>query len=231
MSIATIPARDDADASRQAARLLAREIATDLAAHGTCALGIVGGRSGPGLLAALAPLVRGLKGELHVLWLDERVTGEKNCAAELPLLQEMRSITLHVFPHPLKTTTREDIQKEAGRALETLKRARGEARFDLIVVSAGEDGHVASLFPRHVALKTAGFGYVVVPDAPKDPPVRVTVTPGLLMSARWGLLLFEGGAKRVAYTRFLDTSVPTKECPAKLLLGLPELAVVTALGR
>jgi 6-phosphogluconolactonase len=159
------------------------------------------------------------------------VQGEKNYTSTNPIIQKLRSTALHVFAHPLKTTTREDIQKEADRAIETLKRVRGEARFDLVAVSAGEDGHVASLFPRHIALKSAGKGYVIVPDAPKEPPVRITVTPALLVSARWGILLFEGGEKRVAYTRFLDTNVPTKECPAKLLLQLPELVVVAALGR
>ena len=231
MTIETVRATGVDEASRVAARLLAREIAVDLAARGTCVLGIVGGRSEPGLLSALVPLVRDLKGELHVLWLDERVQGEKNCATELPLLLAMRSTTLHVFAHPLKTTTRADIIKEADRALATLERVRGSRRFDIVVASAGEDGHVASLFPRHIALKAPGLGYVIVDDAPKAPPVRISATPALIASARWGLLLFEGGEKRVAYTHFLDTSVPTKECPAKILLELPALVVVTALGR
>ncbi len=231
MSISTVKAASPEDAASQAARLLACEIATDLSARGVCALGIVGGRSTAPLLSALSPLVRDLKGELHVLWLDERVPSEKNYTAPLPILLSMRSTTLHVFAHPLKTTTRADIRKEADRALATLERARGERRLDLVVGSAGEDGHVASLFPRHIALKTPGLGYVIVEDVPKPPPVRISATPALITSARWGILLFVGGEKRVAYTHFLDTSVPTKECPAKLLLGLPKLVVVTALGR
>ncbi len=231
MSISTVKSTGADDLASRAAQTLVEQIGKEMRARGVCALGIVGGRSVPAVLTALKPLLGDLKGELHVLWLDERVQGEKNYTDALPLLLKLRTTALHVFAHPLKTGTREDITKEAARVMETLKRVRGELKLDLVLASAGEDGHVASLFPRNAGLKAVGVGYAIVTDAPKDPPVRITVTPSLLLTARFGVLLFSGGEKRMAYTHFLDTSIPTKECPAKLLLGLPELVVVTALGR
>ena len=57
-----------------------------------------------------------------------------------------------------------------------------------VYLTLGEDGHVASLFPGSVALEEERRLVVAVPDSPKPPPVRLTMTL-LLMACSPGPLL------------------------------------------
>lgn len=57
-------------------------------------------------------------------------------------------------------------------------------RFDLILLGMGPDGHTASLFPGHAALTSPGDRLVVaVREAPKPPPIRITMTYELINQA------------------------------------------------
>ena len=56
---------------------------------------------------------------------------------------------------------------------------------DLLILGAGEDGHVCSLFPGHRALTTEDERVTVIEDSPKPPPRRMTLTlPYILASQR-----------------------------------------------
>lgn len=56
---------------------------------------------------------------------------------------------------------------------------------DLLILGAGDDGHVCSLFPGHRALATEDERVTVMEDSPKPPPRRMTLTlPYILASQR-----------------------------------------------
>lgn len=55
---------------------------------------------------------------------------------------------------------------------------------DLLILGAGDDGHVCSLFPGHRALTTEDDRVTVVEDAPKPPPRRMTLTLAYLLASR-----------------------------------------------
>lgn len=102
-------------------------------------------------------------------------------------------------------------------------------RFDVILLSAGEDGHVGGLFPDHHSFGDTHHGFLVLDDSPKPPPDRMTSSLSLLMTAEAAVLVFSGPAKGGAFRNFSDASVPASRCPAKLVVGLKNAAVYTDL--
>ena len=89
-----------------------------------------------------------------------------------------------------------------------------------MLLSAGEDGHVGALFPRHHSVEDRHHGFIVMDDSPKPPPGRMTSSLSLMQTASAAVLIFAGEAKREAYARFNDTSCPVADCPAKLVLAI-----------
>ena len=79
---------------------------------------------------------------------------------------------------------------------------------DVVVLGVGEDGHTASLFPGHPALKAPGLT-VGIHDSPKPPPGRVTLTLAALQAARIVLILATGAGKADAVARAKRGEVPS----------------------
>jgi len=102
-------------------------------------------------------------------------------------------------------------------------------QFDVVVLSAGEDGHVASLFPDHPSIRFDRAGYLLVRDAPKPPPLRISASRRTLAQAAAGVLLFLGESKRDALARFEDPGIDLERCPAKIVGSLAQSHVLTDL--
>ena len=90
-----------------------------------------------------------------------------------------------------------------------------EGRLDVAYLGLGEDGHTASLFPNAPELRIESPGCAAVHDAPKPPPLRVTMTLGTLRNARHVIVAATGDAKSQAVARILGARDPA--VPASLL--------------
>jgi len=90
------------------------------------------------------------------------------------------------------------------------------ARFDLLVLGIGEDGHTASLFTGSSALYERVRKAVYLADSPKPPPCRITITPPVIENARNLLMLATGKSKAVTVASALASPFPIDVLPARL---------------
>ncbi|HVR70098.1 MAG TPA: 6-phosphogluconolactonase [Vicinamibacteria bacterium] len=68
-------------------------------------------------------------------------------------------------------------------------------RLDFLLLGAGEDGHVGSLFPGHALMREERRWVAAIEDAPKPPPRRLTLTLPALMAAERVVVAALGEAK------------------------------------
>jgi 6-phosphogluconolactonase len=82
-------------------------------------------------------------------------------------------------------------------------RTEGSGGFEVLMLGLGPDGHVASLFPGHPALDVDDQVAVAVPDSPKPPPERISLTFGALGRSRAILFVVSDAEKAEAVARAL----------------------------
>ncbi|WP_320042693.1 6-phosphogluconolactonase [uncultured Desulfobacter sp.] len=88
-------------------------------------------------------------------------------------------------------------------------------RFDLILLGIGPDGHTASLFPDHPALHETQRWVLPVTDAPKPPPIRITITLPVINNARSVLFVAAGDKKAKILSRVLNPNGKRRSLPSQ----------------
>ena len=100
-------------------------------------------------------------------------------------------------------------------------------KYDLLLLSSGEDGHVAGLYPDHDSIKNDSSYFIKIEDSPKPPPLRMSSSRTLLSRSNTAVLLFYGTAKKDALDMFNDDSLTVEQCPAKLVTRVRNHYVIT----
>jgi len=203
-----------------------------LAARGRATLAVPGGRS-------VAAIFRQMQLEpldwnrVHLFVADERLVPVDHADSNFRLLREQLVDPLvqagRLPPGNAHPFTFEPAEAERGARRYERELAEHGARFDVLLLSAGEDGHVGALFPGHHSIAAAHHGFIVMGDSPKPPPGRMSASRSLMQGAGAAVLLFVGEGKREAYARFNDAQCAVADCPARLVLATGDATIFTDL--
>jgi len=86
--------------------------------------------------------------------------------------------------------------------------------FDVVMLGIGPDGHTASLFPGLSQVREATGDAVWVPDSPKPPPLRLTMTLSRLCRTSEVWFVVSGEGKAEALSAALAPGADVNEVPA-----------------
>lgn len=89
---------------------------------------------------------------------------------------------------------------------------------DVLLLSMGEDGHIASLFPHSAALRETQRRVLPV-IVPKPPFQRLTITPPVIKSARHVFVIALGEQKYAMYKEALRDPMNIETIPARIVLN------------
>lgn len=164
---------------------------------------------------------------VHVLWGDERCVPPGNPVSNYRMACE--ALLDHV-PVPRGNVHRirgEDEPVAAAAAYERdlrelfrtpvgQPRTTTGARFDLILLGMGENGHTASLFPGLAAVRE-GCRWVMAEQIVEVPMSRVTLTPVVINAAAEIVFLVSGREKAATLQRVLEGPYAPDTLPAQVI--------------
>jgi 6-phosphogluconolactonase len=185
-----------------------------IASTGRFAFAIAGGSVAQTFLPALATDAIDWS-RVEVFWCDERAVPpnhrESNYGAAVALLfarHPASAATLRRMPADAA-----DLD-DAARVYEgQMRQSLGDqARLDLVLIGAGPDGHICSLFPGHPQLEERDRWVVAIHDSPKPPLRRLTLTLPVLEAARSLVLGIFGRDKAEIAREILEN--PDSRLPA-----------------
>ncbi len=197
----------------------------------TITFAIPGGRSVAGIFKNLLKKKINWQ-KIHIFMTDERLVpldhpdsnfhqANITFLSELTTRGKISADNIHPFPQSLDIN---DSLRNYNKKLSEL-----EGKFDLVLLSAGEDGHIASLFPDHPSINNNDENYIFVSNSPKPPADRISISRNLMLRSDAAILLFLGEGKREAFKCFISKTVSSESCPCKYLENLKKLYVISDL--
>ena len=210
--------------AEQAASILARAVRHCLASKSQAVLAVPGGRSVAAVFAGLRRQDVPWR-QLHIFLLDERLVPTDHEESNYRLVHEHLGTVIP--PEMLHPFRHHPASPHQGVADYTRELHGHGGRFDIVLASSGEDGHIASLFPRHSSIGNPADCFILVKDAPKPPSQRMSASRRLISQADTGVVLFIGDAKAGALRTALDPRIPIADCPAKIIMELQRYSLLT----
>ena len=192
-------------------------------------LGFVGGNTVIPLLKRLKQAKIAWK-HVHIFMLDERIvpiTSKQSNFKQIndillkPLIKQNKLPVENIHPFiPQKNKANYGINSYSNK----LKKLGG--KIDLAILSAGEDGHIASLFPNKLS-QARGNYFSIIKNSPKPPKQRMTITKNLLKQTNTAILLTIGKNKTKAKQDLANNTLTPNQSPQKLVLSIKESYILT----
>ena len=210
---------------RRALKLIEEKIQELLKNQNHVTIAIPGGRSISGLFNLFKESRIPWK-RTHIFMLDERKVpifdpqsnfklARDSFLKELMDKKRIKKENIHAY----------NFQTSANSYFKELKKYGG--KFDIVVLGAGEDGHIASLFPKSKAIKSSKPGYLEVKNAPENPTERISASYNLIRKSDLGILLFLSEKKKNSYEKFINSNLKIKDCPSKIIHKIKESYILT----
>jgi 6-phosphogluconolactonase len=159
----------------------------------------------------------------HVFWADERWVPRSSLESNYGVAVRQLFNRVGIPEEQIHAADDSLSPSETAKAYESdltavFRPAAGEVpRFDLILLGVGEDGHTASLFPNHPVLNEVRRWVVPVWDAPKPPPIRITMTLPVINNARKVVIMAAGPGKAKILSKVFNPDVKQAELPVQLV--------------
>lgn len=162
-----------------------------------CRLGLAGGNTPRPLYEKLAEQKLDWE-RIHIILIDERYVPSDHPQSNLRMIRQsllnkvpIPPTNIHSWDSSLKP---ESAAKEMARQLIELSHERFPI-FDLLVLGAGSDGHIASLFEGDAALNSTNYATTATAQG-QETEQRLTLTRLALKDASRAILLLKGDSKR-----------------------------------
>ncbi len=185
-------------------------------ARGSCSIMLTGGRSAERLYLAWAAFPKFSRlSNVQFYFGDERCVPPDHPDSNYGLA--MRTLFQHGVPLSCRVI-RIEAEQTNREAAAAAYEAQLPERLDVLLLSVGENGHIASLFPHSSALLETCRRVVPV-RAPKLPTDRITVTPKVLTQANQIFVMAFGKNKAAVYSQAQLAPQDIAAFPCRLVLN------------
>ncbi|MEZ4753417.1 MAG: 6-phosphogluconolactonase [Bdellovibrionota bacterium] len=210
---------------------LVAAIGDAIADHGSCSLVLSGGQTPASTYRELSrpPRVSEIDwGNVKMFWGDERFVESDSTHSNYNMVDDT---LLHNISDPkpevFKINTKLKTPEATATAYEQTIRSALEIsetevpEFDIVLLGIGDDGHIASLFPKSKLISdNKSLCCAVSKDCGEYP--RITLMPAALFSARKIYFLVRGEDKAEIISRVIAGNESESELPAMLYRRVPE---------
>jgi 6-phosphogluconolactonase len=190
---------------------------------------LTGGGTGIGLLKHVGEHDKQIEwSKVHLFWGDDRYVPEDDAErnykqAREALLDHIDIPSANVHAMPASDGEFGDDLDAAAVAYQHVLAANAEEgdpapNFDVHLLGMGPEGHINSLFPHTPAVREASRLVVGVPDSPKPPPRRITLTLPAVQRSREVWLVVSGSGKADAVAAAVGGADPV-DVPAAGAVG------------
>ena len=190
-----------------------------------------GGRSVGGIFDILSENADLDWSRIHFFMADERLVPVDETESNFRLLMERllypllkRGKTFKKNMHPFIYRKND---KDSGLRIYKRELIKFGGKYDAVLLSSGEDGHIAGLYPDHSSIRDNAKYFIKMDNSPKPPPERMTSSRNLLASSLMAVLLFFGKGKKDALNMFRDSKLAIEKCPAKIVSLIEKSYVLT----
>lgn len=187
----------------ESALVLQNAILSTLRDRGECSVVLTGGKTAARLYKAWAKVFEHQKmNKVNFFFSDERCVSHSDSQSNFNLV--MSTLFFAGLPswcsiYPIH------IYDQVGERSALLYEKELPKKVDILILTVGEDGHIASLFPGSSALKEFHRTVIHV-QSPRAPINRITITPKVVCSADKIFLLATGRLKGSVLSRTLHSS-------------------------